>query len=111
VIPVPPGVATLKDIDAEPSQNYKFLLYNELRFCNRNADYIRERAKIIYEAVTVKKIPMMVKNCCDFKHECRLISQALAETKEGFFENLSESDREGLEKLEGFVLPLKDTDE
>jgi protein AbiQ len=38
MIPVPPGVAALKDIGAEPSRSYKFLLYNELRFCNRNAD-------------------------------------------------------------------------
>ena len=67
MIPIPPGVASLKDIDAEPSQGYKFLLFNELRFCNRNADYIRERARIIYDAVTVKKTPMMVKNCCNFK--------------------------------------------
>jgi len=67
MIPVPPGSVSLKDIDAEPSQNYKYLLYNELRFCNRNADYIRERAEAIYNSVTVKKIPMMVKNCCDFK--------------------------------------------
>ena len=67
MIPIPPGVATLKNIDAEPSQSYKFLLYNELRFCNKNADYIRQRARIIYDAVTVKKIPLMVKNCCDFK--------------------------------------------
>ena len=67
MIPIPPGVATLKDIDAEPSQSYKFLLFDELRFCNRNADYIRQRAKYVYEGVTVKKIPLMVKNCCDFK--------------------------------------------
>ena len=67
MIPIPPGVASLKDIDAEQSQNYRFLLYNELRFCNRNADYIRQRARIIYDAVTVRQIPLMVKNCCDFK--------------------------------------------
>ena len=67
MIPIPPGVATLKDIDAEPSQSYKFLLYDELRFCNRNANYIRQRAKIVYNAVTVKQIPLMIKNCCNFK--------------------------------------------
>lgn len=67
MIPIPSGVATLKDINAEQSQSYKFLLYNELRFCNKNADYIRQRAKIIYDAVTVKKNPFMQKNCCDFK--------------------------------------------
>ena len=67
MIPVPPDAVSLKNIDAEPSQSYKFLLYNELRFCNRNADYIRQRAKIVYDAVTVKEIPLMVQNCCDFK--------------------------------------------
>jgi protein AbiQ len=66
MIPIPPGAASLKDIAAEPSQNYKFLLYNELRFCNKNADYIRSRAKFIYDAVAIKKIPFMIKNCCDF---------------------------------------------
>ena len=67
MIPIPPGAVFLKDIDSEPSQNYRFLLYNELRFCNKNADYIRQRAKIVYDAVTVKKIPLMLQNCCDFK--------------------------------------------
>ena len=66
MIPIPPGAVSLKDIDSEPSQNYKFLLYNELRFCNKNADYIRHRARIVYDSVTVKKIPLMVQNCCDF---------------------------------------------
>jgi len=66
MIPIPRSAVNLKDIDAEPSQNYKFLLYNELRFCNKNADYIRQRARIVYDAVTVKKIPLMVQNCCDF---------------------------------------------
>ena len=41
MIPIPPGAASLKDIDSEQSQNYKFLLYNELRFCNKNADFKR----------------------------------------------------------------------
>jgi len=67
MIPIPSGVVSLKDIDSEPSQSYKFLLYNELRFCNKNADYIRQRAKTVYDSVTVKKIPLMVQNCCDFK--------------------------------------------
>jgi len=67
MIPIPPGVVSLKNIDSEQSQSYKFLLYNELRFCNRNSDYICKRARIIYEAVTIKKIPFMVKNCCNFK--------------------------------------------
>ena len=66
MIPIPPGIATVKDISAEPSQRYRFLLYDELRFCNRNANYIRQRAKAIYEAVVVRKIPLMVENCCDF---------------------------------------------
>ena len=67
MIPIPPTAVSLKDIDSEPSRSYKFLLYNELRFCNKNEEYIRQRARIVYDAVTVKKIPLMVLNCCDFE--------------------------------------------
>jgi len=38
----------------------------ELRYCRRNANAIYSRAKFVYEAVTIKQDPLMVKNCCDF---------------------------------------------
>ncbi|GHS85071.1 hypothetical protein AGMMS49957_00370 [Synergistales bacterium] len=67
MIPIPPGSATLKDIANEPSPQYKNLLDLEVRFCNRNKDAIFSRARFVYNAVTIKKDPLMVKNCCDFK--------------------------------------------
>jgi protein AbiQ len=32
----------------------------------KNANAIHSRARFVYNAVTVKKDPLMVKNCCDF---------------------------------------------
>ena len=67
MIPVPPDVVTVKRIADEPSAQYRILLDMELRFCRRNTNAIYSRARFVYDAVTVKKDPLMVKNCCDFK--------------------------------------------
>ena len=67
MIPVPPDVVSLKRIADEASPQYRILLNMELRFCRRNANAIYSRAKFVYDAVTVKKDPLMLKNCCDFK--------------------------------------------
>jgi len=67
MIPVPHDVVTLKRIADEPSQQYRILLNMELRFCRRNTNAIYSRARFVYDSVTVKKDPLMVKNCCDFK--------------------------------------------
>jgi protein AbiQ len=67
MLPVPPGVATVKRISAEPSRQYRNLLDMELRYINRNATAIFTRAKYVYNSVVVKKEPGMIKNCCDFK--------------------------------------------
>ena len=67
MIPVPPGVVSLKRIADEVSHQYRILLNMELRFCRRNANAIYSRARFVYDAVTVKKDPLMLKNCCDFK--------------------------------------------
>ena len=66
MIPVPPGVTSIKQIADEPSEKYRILLNMELQFCRRNANAIYSRANFVYNAVTVKKDPLMVKNCCDF---------------------------------------------
>ena len=66
MIPVPPTVVSIKRIEDEPSDKYRILLNMELQYCRRNAKAIYSRAKFVYEAVTVKKDPLMVKNCCDF---------------------------------------------
>ena len=67
MIPVPPGVVSLKRIVDEASPQYRILLNMELRFCRRNAHAIYSRARFVYDAVTVKKDPLMLKICCDFK--------------------------------------------
>jgi protein AbiQ len=38
----------------------------EIQYCRRNAAAIYSRARFVYDAVTVKKDPLMIKNCCDF---------------------------------------------
>ena len=67
MIPVPPDVVSIKRIADEASHQYRILLNMELRFCRRNANAIYSRARFVYDAVTVKKDPLMLKNCCDFK--------------------------------------------
>jgi len=67
MIPVPPGVLSIKRIADEPSPKYRILLDMELQYCRRNAKTIYSRAKFVYDSVTVKKDPLMLKNCCDFK--------------------------------------------
>jgi protein AbiQ len=67
MIPVPPGAFSVKRIADEPSAKYRILLNMELQFCRRNANAIYSRARFVYDAVTVKKDSLMVKNCCDFK--------------------------------------------
>lgn len=67
MIPVPPEVISVKRIADEPSTKHRILLNMELQFCRRNANAIYSRAGFVYNAVTVKKDPLMVKNCCDFK--------------------------------------------
>jgi protein AbiQ len=66
MIPVPNNAVKLKDISAEPSRKYQFLLYDELRFCNDNVEQILRRAEKIYADVVIEKNPFVMKNCCDF---------------------------------------------
>jgi len=55
------------DIDKEPDEKYKRLLYNQLLFCNNHKQEIFARAKKTYDAVAVKRQPFFMKICCDFK--------------------------------------------
>ena len=66
MIPVPDWVVSIKLIANEPSLKYRILLNMELQFCRRNANAIYSRARFVYDSVTVKKDPLMLKNCCDF---------------------------------------------
>jgi protein AbiQ len=67
MIPVPSDVISVKKIKDEPSPQYRMLLNMELQFCRRNTNAIYSKARFVYDAVTVKKDPLMVKSCCDFK--------------------------------------------
>jgi protein AbiQ len=66
MIPVPPGVVTVKQFNDEPSVDYRRLLELELRFCRRNSKTIHRQAKFVYNTVIENKDPIMVKNCCNF---------------------------------------------
>jgi len=66
MIPVPDWVISVKLIADEPSLKYRILLNMELQFCRRNAKAIYSKARFVYDSVTVKKDPLMLKNCCDF---------------------------------------------
>jgi len=66
MIPVPPGVATIKRIKDEPSPEYRRLLNLELRYCQKNANAIRRTAKHVYNTVANGKDLIMINNCCDF---------------------------------------------
>ncbi|MDR0249321.1 MAG: type III toxin-antitoxin system ToxN/AbiQ family toxin [Oscillospiraceae bacterium] len=67
MIPVPPGIARVKDIAGEPSVKYRRLLLLEYAYCNKYASAIYSRANYVYNAVVSGKDPLMLKNCCDFK--------------------------------------------
>jgi len=55
------------DIAAEPDEQYRNLLWNQLDFCNKHREEIAEHARKTYEGVTEKHIPFLMKISCDFK--------------------------------------------
>lgn len=65
MIPAIPGVLTLKDFQACPS-DYRNLLNKEIQFCNRNRQAIRSKANQAYRYGTNKK-HYLAQYCCDFK--------------------------------------------
>lgn len=54
------------DIAEVPDSQYKALLYNQLSFCNKNADLIYGKAESVYNKEQ-KGIPVYKKICCNFK--------------------------------------------
>ena len=55
------------DVNQEPNEQYRNLLWNQLAFCNKHWAEIYEHARKTEEGVTVKKIPFLLKVCCDFQ--------------------------------------------
>lgn len=54
------------DIASEEDEQYKNMLWNQLRFCNEHRAEIYEHARKTYEGVTTKKTPFLVRISCDF---------------------------------------------
>jgi protein AbiQ len=67
MIPVPSGAYHYKDISKEPNAQYRALLIREYIYCNKHSNAVFRTARYVYNAVTLKKDPLMIKNCCDFK--------------------------------------------
>lgn len=55
------------DITKVPDEKYKNLLYNQLAFCEKNAQMICARAEKTYQKACAGKVPLYRKVCCDFK--------------------------------------------
>jgi protein AbiQ len=67
MIPVPPGAYHYKDISKEPDARYRALLIREYVYCKKHSNAVFRTARYVYNSVTLKKDPLMIKNCCDFK--------------------------------------------
>lgn len=67
MIPVQEENLIAVDIAQEPDAKYRELLINQLVFCNKHRNTIREHALKTYEAVTEKKTEFYTRICCDFK--------------------------------------------
>lgn len=66
MFPVKMENITKIEIEKEENYNYKQLLRNEYKLCNSKFEKIVKNAKVLYEQVTIYKMP--IKNrCCDFK--------------------------------------------
>ena len=66
MFPVPPGLATIMEINQE-SGSYKRLLLMELKYCSDNSERIRLLAERTYRRVLGGKNPGLTYNSCDFK--------------------------------------------
>lgn len=62
MFPIPDGQARVKDF-AKEDLKYRELLREELAFCNRHRERIRKKAKETYDAVVLRREPLMVRNC------------------------------------------------
>lgn len=66
MFPVPTDC--IKDFDISKEHGfYKYLLIEELDFCNKNSNKIINKALHIYDTVINGKDLIMQKNCCNFK--------------------------------------------
>lgn len=66
MIPVPKIALIDFNISDISDEKYKALLYNQLAFCNKNADVIYGKAQSVYDKAC-KGIPIYKRICCNFK--------------------------------------------
>lgn len=74
MFPVPRELITERTISGEPDRAYRALLAQELQYCIRNQDTIRNLAERTHKRVLLGKNPGLVANSCDF----RLLESACA---------------------------------
>lgn len=79
MFPVPNDQIRMMDFSKEEGF-YKYLLMEELEFCNRHADEIRDKAEYIYRSV-LRGDELMKTNCCDFKKLEMAYAQFVEEQK------------------------------
>lgn len=66
MIPVPKELTQVREIKTEPNRTYRSLLAQELRYCIKNQDVIRNLAERTYHRVMLGKNLGLVANSCDF---------------------------------------------
>lgn len=74
MIPVHPDCLIEFDFLKETDEKYRMLLFNQLRYCEKNRDLIQRRAQKVYNSVITGRIPFYRKACCDFaklERKCR----------------------------------------
>lgn len=66
MFPVPDSEIKQKVINNESDYQYRFLLRQELKYCNKNREVIQSKAKAIYHKALDKNTTYH-KFCCDFQ--------------------------------------------
>ena len=57
-----------KTTDSQAELNYKFLLQNQLEWCNKNSTVVTKYAEHLYKLIVQgKAYPQLKQRCCDFK--------------------------------------------
>ena len=67
MIPVVPSCLIPFDIQQIDDDKYKYLLLNQLAYCNKNSEIILHRAETTYQKQISKNVPLYTRVCCDFR--------------------------------------------
>lgn len=66
MFPIPADLRSMKNFSEEDDAR-RFLLLEELQYCNRKARQIVSKAQHVYETATSGRDPHVAAVCCDFK--------------------------------------------